>query len=177
MIPRQEDRRLIPYEGDAHLLCVAPTVSGKGRDLIIPNLLTYQGPVIVIDPRGERKGRSPPPAGNGPEGCGPLPFGLVTEDTGCLNPFDVFDLEGSDPESDAEMLASQLAAGHFTSDPFWTDNASGLVSGLISHVESLVLLCQLGRYPLWHAHEFTQQQLLGRFEPEPVADLAMYLRQ
>src|SRR3954462_11883659 len=23
----------------------------------------------------------------------------------------------------------------------------------------LVLLCQLGRYPLWHAHEFTQQQL------------------
>ena len=41
----------------------------------------------------------------------------------------------------------------------------------------LLLLCQLGRYPLWHAHEFTQQQLLGRFEPEPVADLAMYLRQ
>jgi len=41
----------------------------------------------------------------------------------------------------------------------------------------LILLCQLGRYPLWHAHEFTQQQLLGRFEPEPVADLAMYLRQ
>jgi hypothetical protein len=29
----------------------------------------------------------------------------------------------------------------------------------------LVLLCQLGRYPLWHAHEFTRQQLLGRFEP------------
>ena len=44
-------------------------------------------------------------------------------------------------------------------------------------MSGLVLLCQLGRYPLWHAHEFTQQQLLGRFEPEPVADLAMYLRQ
>ena len=41
----------------------------------------------------------------------------------------------------------------------------------------LILLCQLGRYPLWHAHEFTQQQLLGRFEPEPVTDLAMDLRQ
>src|SRR5271157_3393121 len=39
------------------------------------------------------------------------------------------------------------------------------------------LVTRLGRYPLWHAHEFTQQQLLGRFEPEPVADLAMYLRQ
>ena len=41
----------------------------------------------------------------------------------------------------------------------------------------VILLCQLGRYPLWHAHEFTQQQLLGRFEPEPVTDLAMDLRQ
>jgi hypothetical protein len=41
---------------------------------------------------------------------------------------------------------------------------------------SLILLCQLGRCPLWHAHELTRQQLLGRFEPEPVADLAMHLR-
>src|SRR5512135_1427804 len=41
----------------------------------------------------------------------------------------------------------------------------------------LVLLCQLRRDPLWHAHELTQQQLLGRFEAEPVADLAMHLRQ
>ncbi len=135
---RQEDRRLIPYEGDAHLLCVAPTGSGKGRDLIIPNLLTYQGPVIVIDPKGE----SVRVAARRRREMGQTvvildPFGLVTEHTGCLNPFDVFDLEGSDPEFDAEMLASQLAAGHnFTSDPFWTDNASGLVSGLISHVES-----------------------------------------
>src|SRR5271165_542402 len=42
---------------------------------------------------------------------------------------------------------------------------------------SLVLLCQLRRDLLWHAHEITQQQLLGRFEAEPVADLAMHLRQ
>src|SRR5262249_61918024 len=42
---------------------------------------------------------------------------------------------------------------------------------------SLMLLCHLRGYPLWHAHELTQQRLLGRFEPEPVADLAMHLRQ
>ena len=51
------------------------------------------------------------------------------------------------------------------------------VGAEIERLIRLILLCQLGRYPLWHAHEFTQQQLLGRFEPEPVADLAMYLRQ
>src|SRR5512135_3410697 len=48
---------------------------------------------------------------------------------------------------------------------------------LAQFAQRLVLLCQLSRYPLWHAHELTQQPLLGRFEPEPVADLAMYLRQ
>ena len=47
----------------------------------------------------------------------------------------------------------------------------------ITYGTALILLCQLGRYPLWHAHEFTQQQLLGCFEPEPVTDLAMDLRQ
>src|SRR5436305_799849 len=40
----------------------------------------------------------------------------------------------------------------------------------------LILLCQLGRNPLWHSHKFTQHPLLGRFDPEPVADPAMYLR-
>src|SRR3954464_4193634 len=41
----------------------------------------------------------------------------------------------------------------------------------------IILLCDLSRDPLWHAHELTRQQLLGRFEPEPVADPAMHLRQ
>ena len=41
----------------------------------------------------------------------------------------------------------------------------------------LILLCQLSGNPLWHGHDLTQQQLLGGFEPEPVADLAMDLRQ
>ena len=36
-----------------HMLSIAPTRSGKGVSLIIPNLLTYQGSVLVIDPKGE----------------------------------------------------------------------------------------------------------------------------
>jgi type IV secretion system protein VirD4 len=36
-----------------HLLSVAPTRSGKGVSLIIPNLLNYMGSIIVIDPKGE----------------------------------------------------------------------------------------------------------------------------
>src|SRR5271168_1135286 len=36
-----------------HVLSIAPTRSGKGVSLIIPNLITYGGSVLVVDPKGE----------------------------------------------------------------------------------------------------------------------------
>ena len=35
------------------MISIAPTRSGKGVSLIIPNLLTYRGSVLVVDPKGE----------------------------------------------------------------------------------------------------------------------------
>ena len=43
----------VTYDGDAPLLTCASTGSGKGRGVLIPNLLTYPGPVIVMDIKGE----------------------------------------------------------------------------------------------------------------------------
>ncbi|EAQ46901.1 hypothetical protein MED193_16949 [Roseobacter sp. MED193] len=40
-------------KGDRHCLTVAPTRSGKGTTQIIPNLLTYKGSTVIIDPKGE----------------------------------------------------------------------------------------------------------------------------
>ena len=45
------DPILLNREG--HLLTVAPTGAGKGVGCIIPALLHYDGPAIVIDPKGE----------------------------------------------------------------------------------------------------------------------------
>ena len=39
---------------DSHLITLAPNSSDKNRSVIIPNLLTYPGPVVVIDPTGEK---------------------------------------------------------------------------------------------------------------------------
>jgi len=47
------DGDLLRWADDAHLLTIAPTRSGKGVSLVIPNLLSYAGPVIVNDPKGE----------------------------------------------------------------------------------------------------------------------------
>lgn len=43
----------ILLEDEGHLITVAPTGAGKGVSAIIPTLLRYKGPVIVIDPKGE----------------------------------------------------------------------------------------------------------------------------
>jgi type IV secretion system protein VirD4 len=48
-----ETRLKLSYAGDRHLLTVAPTRAGKGVSAIVPNLLTYEGSVLVIDPKGE----------------------------------------------------------------------------------------------------------------------------
>lgn len=41
------------WQGESHLLTVAPTRTGKGTMQIIPNLLRYQGSAVVLDPKGE----------------------------------------------------------------------------------------------------------------------------
>ena len=43
----------VSYKGDRHLMTIAPTRSGKGTTQIVPNLLTYAGSALVIDPKGE----------------------------------------------------------------------------------------------------------------------------
>ena len=131
-------RAPVLYQGDGHLMTVAPTGAGKGRGLIIPNLLTYRGPVIVVDPKGENyQVTARRRADLGQRVIVLDPFQVVTDKGDHLNPLDTFDLAGSILECDAEMLASLLSVGHrFTTDPFWNDSADGFLAGLIAHIAS-----------------------------------------
>jgi type IV secretion system protein VirD4 len=47
------DEAWLSWDGEGHLLTVAPTRSGKSTMQIIPNLLRYKGSAIVLDPKGE----------------------------------------------------------------------------------------------------------------------------
>ena len=51
----QELLEPILHTGDGHLITLARTGAGKGVGCIIPALLRYRGPVIVIDPKGESR--------------------------------------------------------------------------------------------------------------------------
>ncbi|MEO1642877.1 MAG: type IV secretory system conjugative DNA transfer family protein [Pseudomonadota bacterium] len=127
-------------EGEGHLITIAPTGTGKGRSALIPNLLTYQGPAIVIDPKGEacavtaKRRRE-----MGQEVFVIDPFKLVTKETTSLNPFQAFDLKGVEQASVAMDLASILAGGaSFDSkDRFWDLHGQALLAGVISATNTI----------------------------------------
>jgi type IV secretion system protein VirD4 len=136
VVPAQALETPILYGEDRHLLTIAPTGAGKGRGVIIPNLLRFEGSAIVIDPKGEtwhvtaRRRKE-----MGQEVRLLDPFGAVSRKTDALNPFDLFDRPGALLDADAEMLASLLAGDvGFHKEPFWDNWGRSLMSGVIAAV-------------------------------------------
>jgi type IV secretion system protein VirD4 len=134
--PKSEENVPILYGEDRHLVTIAPTGAGKGRGVIIPNLLRFEGSVIVIDPKGEtwhttaRRRRE-----MGQEVRLLDPFGAISRRTDSLNPFDLFDRPGALLDADSEMLASLLAGdAGFHKEPFWDNWGRSLMSGVIAAV-------------------------------------------
>ncbi len=126
----------ILYGEDRHLVTIAPTGAGKGRGVIIPNLLRFEGSAIVIDPKGEtwhvtaRRRKE-----MGQEVRLLDPFGAIGKRTDSLNPFDLFNRPGALLDADSEMLASLLAGDvGFHKEPFWDNWGRSLMSGVIAAV-------------------------------------------
>ena len=125
---------LLKYSGDAHLLTIAPTRSGKGVSGIIPNLLTYDGSVLVIDPKGEnaritaRQRRK----------FGPThildPFGVTGLPAASYNPLRRIKAENPDALDDAAALADALVIRGSGDDSHWDDEAASLIEGIILFV-------------------------------------------
>src|SRR4051812_15830307 len=80
----------IVFDGDGPICVIAPTGAGKGRDLLIPTILTYEGPLIVTDLKGElasvcaRRRRE-----MGFEVAVLDPFKITRFESARLNPFDI----------------------------------------------------------------------------------------
>jgi len=49
----RHERSYLRHDGPEHVLCFAPTRSGKGVGLVVPTLLTWPGSAIVHDIKGE----------------------------------------------------------------------------------------------------------------------------
>jgi type IV secretion system protein VirD4 len=124
--------------GEGHLITIAPTGAGKGRGALIPNLLMYEGPAIVIDPKGEAcHVTARRRCEMGQEVFILDPFGIVTDKTDSLNPLDAFSMPGVEHSSLAMDIAKQLSGGVTSlKDRFWDIRGHDLSAGVISAVAS-----------------------------------------
>jgi type IV secretion system protein VirD4 len=128
--------RIRYYDGDRHLLTIAPNRSGKGRGCIMPALLTFGGSCVVNDPKGElaavtaRRRRE---LGQAVHILNPFrELGLPTDS---LNPLDFMDPEGEDLREQADAIADMLVVVNAgDKDEHWSDEAKALISGVILHV-------------------------------------------
>lgn len=133
------DPILMEHEG--HLMTIAPTGAGKGTGCIVPALLRFEGPVIVIDPKGEnalitaRRRRE-----MGHEVAVIDPMGVTGLPSASLNPLDALDPDGPTFVDDAMAIVAALSAndlGSGTGDGrYWQERGSTFVLGVLLHVMS-----------------------------------------
>lgn len=76
---------LIGVQDNRHIMTVAGSRAGKGVSAIIPNLLTYSGSVVVIDPKGENAEQTAERRGQGRG----IPAGGMGHDVYVIDPFRV----------------------------------------------------------------------------------------
>jgi len=96
------------YDGPGHLLTFAPTRSGKGVGVVMPNLLLADRAVLRIDPKGENARI----AARARAQFAPVhvldPFGVSGQPASAFNPLAGLDPFGEDLAEDAAMIADAL---------------------------------------------------------------------
>lgn len=148
-----KSKRLMRYDGPAHLLTMAPTRTGKGVGTIIPNLLTAKRSVICIDPKGENARI----AGRARETFGPVyildPFAVTGKLSAAFNPIDMLDVNGLDVAEDASTLADALIYDEpgVAGEAHWNEEAKALIAGLLLMI---VAMEPIGRRDLATLREY-----------------------
>ena len=128
------------YAGDRHLLTVAPTRAGKGVSAIIPNLLTYPGSALVIDPKGENAlitAIQRHKMGHAVMLVDPwdLASSRMGTEPARFNPIDWLRPDDPDIGENAMLLADALVVpSGGGKDKFWDEEAKALLVGLILYV-------------------------------------------
>jgi len=133
---KTKKRPLILDDEEGHLLTIAPTGKGKGRSAIIPTLLNYPGPVMVIDPKGEAAAVTAKHRRKFGKVIIVDPFKMVTKRPAMLNPLDILELSNGSVTEHALRMSQILFTDQKSSEkePFWEQKAKALISGILSYI-------------------------------------------
>lgn len=131
-----DEHQRITYPGDGHLLTIAPSRSGKGTNVIVPILLTYEGPVLVTDPKGEntmitaehRRDRM------GQKVHVVDPWGITGLEPSRFNPMDWLQAGDVDIGDNAMLLADAIVEMAGGDAKYFDEESLGLFPGLMVYV-------------------------------------------
>ncbi|HIL29695.1 MAG TPA: type IV secretory system conjugative DNA transfer family protein, partial [Micavibrio sp.] len=113
---------------------VAPTRSGKGVGLVIPNLLSWQGSLICLDVKHENYKKT---AGFRKQHGQEVFMWSPMDEHGRSHRYNPLDMVSSDPfqkVSDLQVIAKILIQDPPKSDPIWASEARALFVGLALYV-------------------------------------------
>lgn len=127
----QYKEKLLTIDEPCHALLTAPTRSGKGIGIVIPNLLFWQGSVIVLDIKQENHAIT---SGYRATLGKTFLFSPMQQHTHCYNPLDLVRENPIEQVSDIQQIANFLVPMPENGDPMWASEARNLFLGIALYV-------------------------------------------
>lgn len=123
----------LTYSGDGSMVTIAPPGAGKTQCNVFPNLLSWQGPAVVLDISGDIYEHT---AGWRAENVGPVyKFSpLEPEHSHRYNPLTFVRREADYIWEDSRLLAEMMIVPSMSSDPFWENEARTVLTAAIARV-------------------------------------------
>jgi type IV secretion system protein VirD4 len=121
----------VRYSGDSHFFVNGPSRSGKGRGFVMPNLLEYEGSVIVLDVKLENYTLTGPARMAMGQRC--YVFAPGSAHSHRWNPLD-FVRDWPERSTDLINLAATLLPIGEKEEAYWKQTARGLLAGALGYV-------------------------------------------
>lgn len=124
ILGRARDGRFLVSDGPGHVMLAAPTRTGKGVGIVIPNLMAWPGSVVVLDIKRENHAAT---AGyRASRGQRVLLFDPLAPDGRTVRFNPLGHIDRTQPHhviDELQRIAAMLFTGHDHSDPFWSEAA------------------------------------------------------
>ncbi len=126
----KKNGRYLTYGGYQFVILAAPTRSGKGVGIVVPNCLNYSDALVVLDIKGENFDiTSGFRAKHGQKVYLFAPF----DEAGVTHRYNPLEYISDDPAQrlgDIDAIGTALYSGGNQNDKFWSENAKDLFRGL-----------------------------------------------